>query len=252
MPVQSNNYKLFFSFIEKYASVGFIGIDPDDPLMVELEKMMKINDQFFYIADIIELRVIYTSRGSVQMIGVQPADITPYSFMSVVHPDDAQRLSVGRSKIVKLAQDIFIAKQNIVLLSTNYRFLNAGGKYSNFLVQCYLFYSRIPHSTVYLLKIHTNVDWCKKLKNGYHYYVGTDLAFFRYPDEELLLKGNIFTDREFEIIKMIESGFSSEQIAEKLFLSRHTVNTHRRNILAKAGKTKISELIHDLILRGML
>jgi DNA-binding CsgD family transcriptional regulator len=56
-----------------------------------------------------------------------------------------------------------------------------------------------------------------------------------------------FSDCEFEIIRLIESGLSSEQIAEKIFLSVHMVNTHRRNILNKTGKSTISELIYDLV-----
>ena len=76
-------------------------------------------------------------------------------------------------------------------------------------------------------------------------------SYFKYPDEELLKKGNIFSTREFEIIVLIRSGLSSEEIAEKLFLSVHTVNTHRRNILEKSGKESISELIYDLTERGM-
>jgi DNA-binding CsgD family transcriptional regulator len=64
--------------------------------------------------------------------------------------------------------------------------------------------------------------------------------------------GNIFTKREFEIIKLIGSGLSSEEIADKIFLSVHTVNTHRRNILEKSGKETISELIYDLMERGVL
>jgi len=68
----------------------------------------------------------------------------------------------------------------------------------------------------------------------------------------LLMTGNIFSDREFEIIKMIQAGFDSEQIAEKLFLSKHTVNTHRKNILDKTGKAHISYLIYDLTERGLL
>ena len=66
------------------------------------------------------------------------------------------------------------------------------------------------------------------------------------------MKGNIFSDREFEIIKLIHSGLQSEQIAEKLFLSRHTVNTHRKNILDKTGKAHISDLIYYLQERGQL
>jgi DNA-binding CsgD family transcriptional regulator len=110
----------------------------------------------------------------------------------------------------------------------------------------------VPYKTVFFLKIHTNIDGYKKIKHGYHYYIGTDLSCFRYPDDKMLMKGNIFSDREFEIIRLIESGLDSEEIADKLFLSVHTVNTHRRNILVKAAKTHISELIYELKDRGML
>ena len=82
--------------------------------------------------------------------------------------------------------------------------------------------------------------------------MGNDLSYFRYPDEELLMTGNIFSDREFEIIKLIQEGFDSEQIAEKLFLSKHTVNTHRKNILDKTGKAHISDLIYYLEENGLL
>ncbi|MEN9298226.1 MAG: hypothetical protein RLZZ429_539 [Bacteroidota bacterium] len=39
--------------------------------------------------------------------------------------------------------------------------------------------------------------------------------------------------REKEIIQLITQGFTSQEIAEKLFLSTYTVDTHRRNILRK-------------------
>ena len=38
-----------------------------------------------------------------------------------------------------------------------------------------------------------------------------------------------------EIIKMIAEGLTNAQIAEDLFLSNHTINTHRKNILSKLG-----------------
>jgi DNA-binding CsgD family transcriptional regulator len=64
--------------------------------------------------------------------------------------------------------------------------------------------------------------------------------------------GNIFSEREFEIIKLIGAGLGNDEIADKLFVSVHTVNTHRRNILVKAGKTHISDLIYELKDRGVL
>lgn len=43
------------------------------------------------------------------------------------------------------------------------------------------------------------------------------------------------TNREFEIASLVCNGYTSYQIGKKLFLSTLTVNTHRRNILAKIG-----------------
>lgn len=43
------------------------------------------------------------------------------------------------------------------------------------------------------------------------------------------------SEREIQIIKMIAEGLTNTQIAEELFLSNHTINTHRKNILSKLG-----------------
>jgi hypothetical protein len=248
----TKDYSLFFKFAETFAPLGFKGIDQNDPLMLELERMMEINDQFFYVADIIRIQVLFTSKGSTRMIGVEPEALSPYYFMEATHPDDIQRLNLGRAKLIKMAQDLFIAEQGSAVLSTNFKVRNPHGGYTDFLIQCYLFYTLVPYKTVFLIKLHTNIDWHKKIKYGYHYYLGDDLSYFRYPDEEMLMKGNIFTGREFEIIKLIASGLSSEEISKKIFISVNTANTHRRNILKKSGKATMSELIYDLMERGVL
>jgi DNA-binding NarL/FixJ family response regulator len=45
----------------------------------------------------------------------------------------------------------------------------------------------------------------------------------------------ILSIRENEIIVLIAEGLTNGQIAEQLFLSNHTINTHRKNIMAKLG-----------------
>jgi hypothetical protein len=249
---ESRTYNLFFRFIEAYSPIGFKKINPDDRLLAELEEMMKCNNQFFCVADLIQMKIIYTSRRSVEMIGVNPADVTPYHFFEATHPEDIQRHNLGRSKVFGLAQGLYIAEKGNVLLSTNLKIRNPSGGYPNILFQCYMFYTPIPTKTVYEIQIHTDIEWFKKIKHGYHYYVGNDFSNFRYPDKELLLKGNVLSDREFEIVKLIKSGLNSEQIAGQLFLSVHTINTHRTNILEKTVKSSMSDLIYDLIERGLL
>lgn len=51
--------------------------------------------------------------------------------------------------------------------------------------------------------------------------------------KKLSCEGFVVSEREIEIIKHIALGLSNKQIADKLCLSLHTVNTHRKNILQK-------------------
>jgi len=54
---------------------------------------------------------------------------------------------------------------------------------------------------------------------------------------------NLLTEREIEIIKLIAEEKSNKQIAEKLFISERTVETHRKNIFRKTATNNIVGLI---------
>ena len=54
-------------------------------------------------------------------------------------------------------------------------------------------------------------------------------------DDVFSCEAVMISKRECEIITLIAEGFTNQQIADKLFISSHTVNTHRKNIMAKLG-----------------
>lgn len=58
--------------------------------------------------------------------------------------------------------------------------------------------------------------------------------------------------REREIVVEIGNGLSSEQIAEKLFLSYYTVESHKKNIFLKLNVNTISELIKKAMHLGII
>lgn len=60
----------------------------------------------------------------------------------------------------------------------------------------------------------------------------------------------IFSKRELDVLRCIVEGKSSKQIAEQLFLSVHTVNTHRKKIKAKSGAASATELVRLCIQHG--
>ena len=245
-----NDYKLLFQFIDTYLPVGFEGIDREDPLMRKVCALMIKNNQYFYIADMVEMKILYTCSAIKQILGVEASEYNPGFQFDITHPDDKQRHSVARSKMIKLSNDLLINSGDYTVLSTNLRFQHAQGHYINFIVQAYAFVSNQPRKSTYCLFVKTDIDWFGPIKHGYHFYVGKDMSYFRKPDKELILTGNVFTDREFEILDLLRQGYDSKTIGEKLFVSSHTVDTHRRNIIKKTDYHNTAELIIDLQERG--
>lgn len=53
----------------------------------------------------------------------------------------------------------------------------------------------------------------------------------------------VLSSREKEVLQLIADGLTNPQIAEKLFLSMHTVDSHRKNLLTKFGVNNTAGLI---------
>lgn len=60
------------------------------------------------------------------------------------------------------------------------------------------------------------------------------------------------TDREIEVLKLIVQEYSNPEIAEKLFISIRTVDTHRRNLLEKLGAKNTAGLVKYAINKGIV
>ena len=209
-------------------------------------------DQFITVSDLGQIKFLFASERIRQMIGVEPAKLNPSHFVEVAHPDDLSRFGLMRALTFTIEKEVREKQKGSALGSFSIRLRNPSGVYFNCVCQAYFFYSEYPRKTVYLLQVLSNADWFHAKKSFFHHYIGKDMSLFRFPDEELLSIGPAFSVREFEIIKLIESGLSSKEIADNLFLSVHTVNTHRRNILENSGKGHIFELIYDLKNQGLL
>jgi DNA-binding NarL/FixJ family response regulator len=63
---------------------------------------------------------------------------------------------------------------------------------------------------------------------------------------------NIVSKREKEIINFISKGFTTDEISEKLYISKHTVETHRKNIFNKLQVNNIAGLVKKSISLGII
>ena len=59
------------------------------------------------------------------------------------------------------------------------------------------------------------------------------------------------SDREREVLVAVAQGLSSKEIADKLCISIHTVNSHRKNITHKTGIKSVAGLAVYAMLHNM-
>lgn len=64
-------------------------------------------------------------------------------------------------------------------------------------------------------------------------------------------RGNL-TDREVEVLRLIALGHTNGEIAEQLFLSVRTVESHRAHIQQKLGLTSRAELVRHALDTGLM
>jgi DNA-binding NarL/FixJ family response regulator len=75
-----------------------------------------------------------------------------------------------------------------------------------------------------------------------------------------LMKGNslennhvpLITRRESEILKLIADGMTNQEIAEKLFISIFTVDSHRKNLLLKFNAKNTATLVKIVVSTGII
>ena len=114
------------------------------------------------------------------------------------------------------------------------------------------------HDEAHLIKeiLKEGIDGYRLKKDSHHELVNAvravrDHKIYLSSDiNAMLMKGlhsndeqKLLTDREREILKLISKEYTNKQMAEELFISERTVETHRKNIFRKTGTNNLVGLI---------
>jgi len=105
----------------------------------------------------------------------------------------------------------------------------------------------------YVLKNNSREELVKAIRNvllGAE-YVSPDVALKLLEASKRLNESHL-TGREIEIVRLISKEFSNKQIADKLFISERTVESHRKNIFRKAGVHTVVGVINYAVNNKLL
>ena len=94
-----------------------------------------------------------------------------------------------------------------------------------------------------------------KVAKGEKYFSSEVTMSLLNPEKEKSKTSGIqidFTQREIEIIQLLADGLTNKEIADKLFISHRTVDTHRTNIMKKVDVNNVAGLISFAIKNGLV
>lgn len=88
-----------------------------------------------------------------------------------------------------------------------------------------------------------------KFDGKFRYYIyDRRLNKIIYPERpfQIDVTFNVLSEREKEVVNLLALGMSNQEVADQLFISFHTVRTHRKNIFKKLNCSNIVELLQLL------
>lgn len=238
------------SYKEIFRSYGHNSLEKHINKIIELDDFLPYNSTFFCVTNTQNLTFEYTSKNLLACTGLKNETVEKGGmryFWSRIHPDDLEQWLLALKDLMNFTlSEIAAVDRRNMSYTWNYRFKNAKNEYINIIQNTTPLEFDVDlkpiiglaHYTILNSNIKMDVCASAKLLNSNNEY---ETKYFNNFSQKLISDG--ITNRERDIIHLLVLNYSSKQIAEKLFISSNTVNTHRRNILKKMKISSTGELI---------
>lgn len=230
-------------------------------LSFEMELQRKLLDFFhvggyyYYIFDVINGNFKYVSPQVKDVLGYDAQEMTIEYFFSKIHPDDQPLLLTYEKEIVNFFQNLPSDKIAKYKFSYDYRVKNSNNKYIRILQQVITLQFDDSKNILLTLGVHTNISHIKKENSSSLSFIGLEgePSFIDVSiNHEFAPQKELLTTTEKKILNLLISGYQTKEVAQLLFVSPHTVNTHRKNILRKTDTKSTTELLTKIIRDGMI
>ena len=218
--------------------------------IIEMDRFLPYSSTFFCITNTQDLTFEYVSKNYKASLGLDPNELKEKGmryFWSRIHPEDVEFWLQALNSLMKFTlSEIPKEKRQDASYTWNFRFKNAQNVYVNVVQNTtpLIFDSEnkpiigLAHYTVMHPDVKLDITASAKLLNDKQEY---ETIYFDSFSQKLL--HDSVTNRERDIIRLLILDKTSKEISEKLNISSHTVDTHRRNILKKLDITSTGELV---------
>ena len=223
---------------------------------VVLQQMSKISRSCSFVVDVYKYRYAFASSNFADILGYDSRKIATLEkqgdyLESRFHPDDFARLEQLQINLSKFIYSLPHEQRNDYCNIYSFRLMNAKQQYirvisrQQVLEQSHNGKAGLILGNIEIAPNQTETDQVEctvlNLKNG-EMFSPTLVSIPRIH----------LTQRELEILQLIQKGLLSKEIAHNLCISIHTVNIHRQNLLHKLGVQNSIEAINAGLKSGIL
>jgi DNA-binding CsgD family transcriptional regulator len=221
-----------------------------------LHRMSAISRSCTFVVDVYKLRYAFASTNFVDLLGYDSHKIATLErqgdyLESRFHPDDSTQLERLQVELGKFIYSLPPEQRNDYSNIYSFRVLNARKQY---------------------VRVVSRQQVLEQSRNGKAWLIlgNMEIAPNQKESDQVectvlnLKNGEMFspalpspasislTQRELEILQLIQKGLLSKEIAHNLCISIHTVNIHRQNLLHKLGVQNSIEAINAGLKLGIL
>ncbi|MGM0581183.1 MAG: response regulator transcription factor [Bacteroidota bacterium] len=221
-------------------SQNFSGFDNNTISEIDFNGLITMPNQFMYKVDCRSAEISDTMGSSKALFGYNDINKIEqiYGLIKPNYVENFIKETTFSLDFVKHDPKRVIPKRNIF---SSFIEMKVGNGYGSFLRQAFSLRSDKNGIMTHTAGIYTALP--KSFQN--HTYspkmYGEDAIFYR--NEHLKEFDGFVSNRELEILKLISEGYNSSKISEILFISRHTVDTHRKNIVKKLEAINTPHLV---------
>jgi DNA-binding CsgD family transcriptional regulator len=205
-----------------------------------LHKMPLNNLECLLLFDFTKNKILY-QKGFDSVFGYEDKKFDMDFIFEKYHPEDAPFIKNIVKELVIQLVDITIPEYSSIL-NISYRFKKADGSYARVMSNTIVYQTDDNDRVLNVLIRYTDISFTHE-SDAVEWkvdptYMNVDKIKYEVYGEGMF----IFTPREFEVIGRMFEGDSNQDIAFNLHISKHTVATHRRNILFKSNCSEIPQL----------
>ncbi len=198
-------------------------------------------DSYYFIYDCDVNKFSFINSAFKTVTGYDPETFDIDKLIDIIHPDDKSYFFACEEKDLAFTNNLLFNEHFRYLFTYTYRILTASNQYIRIRQTCQaLEVNNQGHLTKTLVSHQKIEDFEERPINDHRIF---DKTRNIYLDSENCYK---LTKTELKILQLVQEGLSSREIATVLCKSKHTIITHRKNILKKTNSDSFIQLLRKL------